>query len=78
MEGTDVVGEQDDEDDNEEEDEDILSDRDLESYRRASAAWQVANDALAEDAEAFGPSSFGVIALGVMLEIMKKARNLLQ
>lgn len=77
MEGTEAVGEQDEQDDDEE-DEDILSDRDLESYRRAAAAWQAANDALEEDAEAFGPSSFGLIALGVMLEIMKKARYLLQ
>lgn len=51
---------------------------DLDTYIRASAAWQVANDALTDDVEAFGPSSFGLIALGIMLQIMKKARKLSQ
>jgi len=68
------------EDDDEDDDEDQLSDRDIESFIRAAAAWQVAVDELDEPREAgvptFGATSFGLIALGVMLDVIKKARKL--
>lgn len=74
----DTVGRDQDDEDEDEDDEDVVSERDLEAYYRASAAWRVANDALADDSDAFGPSSFGLVALGVMLEIMKKVRRVSQ
>ncbi|KAF8063609.1 RdRP-domain-containing protein [Lyophyllum atratum] len=73
------VEEEEDEDD-EDDDEDQLSEGDLESFIRAAAAWQVAVEELEEPREAgvatFGATSFGLIALGVMLDVIKKARKL--
>ncbi len=69
-----IVDEEDDDED--EDDDDRLSNRDIEAYVRAGAAWQAADDELAENPQAFGASSFGLIALGVMLGIVKKARRI--
>ncbi|EGO19462.1 hypothetical protein SERLADRAFT_478899 [Serpula lacrymans var. lacrymans S7.9] len=46
-----------------------------ESFRRAWAAWQVAEEALNEDPGIFGPQSFGLIALTRMLDIIKEAQE---
>jgi hypothetical protein len=42
---------------------------------RAWAAWNVAEDAINEDPESFGPLSFGIIALGTILKLIKKLRT---
>jgi hypothetical protein len=34
--------------------------------------WKAAEAALIDDPESFGPSSFGIIALGTVLELTKK------
>ncbi|KAL6303669.1 RdRP-domain-containing protein [Sparassis latifolia] len=47
-----------------------------ETFKRAWAAWYVAEDALAEYPDAFGPQSFGLIALGRMLEIVKESLSM--
>jgi len=44
----------------------------VETLKRAWAAWQAAEAALVDDPESFGPSSFGIIALGTVLELTKK------
>jgi RNA-dependent RNA polymerase len=46
----------------------------VETLKRAWAAWNAAEDTLNDDPEAFGPLSFGIIALGTILEIIKKLR----
>jgi RNA-dependent RNA polymerase len=43
----------------------------IETLKRAWVAWNVAEDALQDDPEVFGPSSFGLVALGVILKIIK-------
>ena len=67
------------EDDDEDDDEDLLSPRDRETFMRAAAAFQVSADVLNGDRDAthFGPASFGLIALGLMLDIAKKAAKLI-
>jgi RNA-dependent RNA polymerase len=60
-----------DDSDNKEEDEKVK----VKTIKRAWAAWNVAEDALAEDPESFGPSSFGIIAMGTILELIKKLRT---
>ncbi|KAH7930596.1 RdRP-domain-containing protein [Leucogyrophana mollusca] len=45
-----------------------------ETFRRAWAAWYVAEESLAEDPTWFGAQSFGLIALGRMLEIVKEVQ----
>ncbi|KAJ7480104.1 RdRP-domain-containing protein [Mycena galericulata] len=45
------------------------------TFERAWAAWVVAEEALYDDPSAYGPSSFGLLALGTMLEVVKEARN---
>ena len=60
-------------DDDDEDDEDPLSNRDVESFGQAAAAWRVALHDLTD--EAFGAASFGLIALGMMLDVVKKARR---
>ena len=68
---------EDDEDDvGNDEDEDLLSPRDRETFMRAAAAWQVSANALNDGGQPFGLASFGLIALGLMLDITKKARHL--
>ena len=53
------------------------SDREIkaETLKRALAAWKAAEAALLDDSEAFGPSSFGIIALGTILELVKKLQK---
>ncbi|KAI6161987.1 RdRP-domain-containing protein [Pisolithus thermaeus] len=46
-------------------------------FRRACAAWFVAEEALRECPGSYGPQSFGFIALGRMLELVKAAQGLL-
>lgn len=67
------------EEEDEDEDEDLhdgnwYQDR-AEAFKRAWAAWVIAEDALREDRYAFGPQSFGLIALGVMLGLVKELRE---
>ncbi|KAF4572424.1 hypothetical protein EYR36_006929 [Pleurotus pulmonarius] len=45
------------------------------TFTRAHAAFIVSQEALNDDHFAFGPSSFGLIALGVMLDIVKARRK---
>ena len=44
-----------------------------EVFTRAWAAWRVAEDTLTDDPCAFGPQSFGLIALGLLLDVIKDA-----
>jgi RNA-dependent RNA polymerase len=44
-----------------------------EVFSRAWAAWRVAEDTLIYDQSAFGPQSFGLIALGLLLDVIKDA-----
>ncbi|KAJ7456436.1 RdRP-domain-containing protein [Mycena latifolia] len=55
--------------------EDIAGDEEVrrDKFERAWAAWLVAEEALDDDPSAFGPSSFGLLALGTMLEVVKEA-----
>ncbi|GLB43035.1 putative rdRP-domain-containing protein [Lyophyllum shimeji] len=63
-----------DEEDDDDDDEYRLSNRDIQTFVRSAAAWHVANEQLIEAEEAiFGAASFGLIALGVMLDVIKKA-----
>lgn len=70
--------EQDDEEDEDDEDDDgRLTNRDIESFVRSAAAWTVAlEDLEAKDGPLFGTTSFGLIGLGVMLDVVKKAKKL--
>ena len=56
------------------ESDDKESDREIkaETLKCTLAAWLAAEAALLDDPEAFGPSSFGIIALGYILELVKK------
>jgi RNA-dependent RNA polymerase len=45
-----------------------------ETFKRCWAAWCVAEDNLKEDPSMFGAQSFGLIALGMILEIVKTSR----
>lgn len=45
-----------------------------ETFKRCWAAWRVAEDNLKEEPGMFGAQSFGLIALGMMLEIVKTSR----
>ncbi|KAJ6501486.1 RdRP-domain-containing protein [Mycena vitilis] len=66
--------------DDEFEDEDDMAEdeeRRRDKFERAWAAWIVAEEALDEDPSAYGPSSFGLLALGTMLEVIKEAKHLL-
>ncbi|KAL0945576.1 hypothetical protein HGRIS_014736 [Hohenbuehelia grisea] len=44
-------------------------------FKRAWIAWAVSQSALADDPVCFGPLSFGVVALGMMLETIKEQRR---
>lgn len=44
-----------------------------ETFKRSWAAWCVAEDTLKEEPRMFGAQSFGLIALGRMLEIVKES-----
>ena len=61
-----------DEDGDIDEDELVFETR-AEVFSRAWAAWKVAEDILMEDQLAFGPQSFGLIALGLLLDVIKDA-----
>lgn len=58
----------------EDEEEEMDRRRKMEILKRAWAAWNVAEEALDDDRFAFGPMSFGLIALGTILEVVKKLR----
>ena len=45
-------------------------------FTRAWTAWKVSEDELAFDAYAFGPQLFGLIALGLLLDVIKDAMEL--
>ncbi|KAG1736860.1 RdRP-domain-containing protein [Suillus paluster] len=45
-----------------------------ETFKRSWAAWRVAEDTLEEDPSMFGAQSFGLIALGRMLNVVKASR----
>ncbi|KAG1748832.1 RdRP-domain-containing protein [Suillus paluster] len=45
-----------------------------ETFKRSWAAWCAAEDTLEEDPSAFGAQSFGLIALGRMLDVVKVSR----
>ena len=47
----------------------------VEVFKRAWAAWSVAEETLLDDRTSFGAQSFGLIALGVLLDIVKDARS---
>jgi hypothetical protein len=64
-------------DEDEDEDGDQLSLQDSQTFMRAAAAWQVSVEKLSDEGPLFGPASFGLIALGLMLDIVKKARKLI-
>lgn len=63
-----------DSDEEDEHDEEELDQRMIGTFTRAWAAWNIAEEALEDDPETFGPMSFGFIALGAMLEVIKKQR----
>ncbi|KAJ7071554.1 hypothetical protein C8F01DRAFT_1111019, partial [Mycena amicta] len=44
-------------------------------FTRAWAAWQVAEEALDEDPSYFGASSFGLLALATLLDVVKESKN---
>ena len=44
-----------------------------EVFSRAWTAWTVAEDTLTDNPYAFGPQSFGLIALGLLLDVIKDA-----
>jgi len=54
-------------------DDDLVSETRAEVFSRAWAAWRVAEDILIDDPSAFGPQSFGLIALGLLLDVIKDA-----
>ena len=68
-------------DNNDEDEEEDIDDDELvvetraEVFSRAWAAWKVAEGALADDPYAFGPQSFGLIALGLLLDVIKDAKT---
>ncbi|KAJ7651977.1 RdRP-domain-containing protein, partial [Mycena polygramma] len=66
----------DEEEDEFEDEEDMAEDeeRRRDKFERAWAAWIVAEEALDDDPSAYGPSSFGLLALGTMLEVIKEAK----
>ncbi|KAJ6573969.1 RdRP-domain-containing protein [Mycena vulgaris] len=66
-----------DEDDDEDDawDDGDDEERRREKFERAWAAWLVAEEALDDEPSAYGPSSFGLLALGTILEVIKEARN---
>ncbi|KAJ7151581.1 RNA dependent RNA polymerase-domain-containing protein [Mycena filopes] len=66
--------EEDEEEEDEWDDEEDLAgdeERRREKFERAWAAWLVAEEALDDDGGSFGPSSFGLLALGTILDIVK-------
>ncbi|KAF7367387.1 RdRP-domain-containing protein [Mycena sanguinolenta] len=66
---------QDEESDSEEENIAEDEERRRDKFERAWAAWLVAEEALDDDPTSYGPSSFGLIALGTLLEVVKEAKH---
>ncbi|KAF7306444.1 RdRP-domain-containing protein [Mycena indigotica] len=67
-----------DSDDDEWEDSEEIAgneERRADRFMRAWAAWLVVEETLDEDKTAFGPSSFGLLALGTMLDVIKEAKD---
>ena len=54
-------------------DDELVSETRAEVFSRAWAAWRVSEDILVEDPSAFGPQSFGLIALGLLFDVIKDA-----
>ena len=54
-------------------DDELVFETRAEVFTRAWAAWKVAEDTLIDEPSAFGPQSFGLIALGLLLEVIKDA-----
>ena len=54
-------------------DDELVFETRAEVFTRAWAAWKVAEDTLFDDPSAFGPQSFGLIALGMLLDVIKDA-----
>jgi len=68
--------EEDQDDDESDDEEDIAADEDKRrnKFERAWAAWLVSEEALDDEPTSFGPPSFGLLALGTMLEVVKEAK----
>ena len=62
-----------DEDEEEVDEDELVFETRAEVFSRAWAAWKVAEDKLTDDVSAFGPQSFGLIALGLLLDVIKDA-----
>jgi len=77
MDHEDVEVDEEEEDDTFDDEYDLAGDEEERrtKFERAWAAWLVAEEALADDPSAYGPSSFGLLALGTMLEVVKEAKN---
>ena len=60
-------------DDGDIDDDELVFETRAEVFSRAWAAWRVAEDTLMDDPSAFGPQSFGLIALGLLLDLIKDA-----
>ena len=54
-------------------DDEFVSETRAEVFTRAWAAWKVSEDTLFDEPSAFGPQSFGLIALGMLLDVIKDA-----
>jgi hypothetical protein len=54
-------------------DDELVAETRAEVFTRAWAAWKVAEDILTDEPTAFGPQSFGLIALGLLLDVIKDA-----
>ena len=52
-------------------DDELVFEKRAEVFSRAWAAWKVAEDTQTKDPSAFGPQSFGLIALGLLLDVIK-------
>jgi RNA-dependent RNA polymerase len=61
----------DDEEDEMDDEDELAFETRAEVFSRAWAAWRVAEDTLTRDPSAFGPQSFGLIALGLLLNVIK-------
>ena len=54
-------------------DDELVFETRAEVFTRAWAAWKVSEDTLFDEPSAFGPQSFGLIALGMLLDVIKDA-----
>ena len=62
-----------DEDEEEVDEDELVFETRAEVFSRAWAAWKVAEDILIDDPSTFGAQSFGLIALGLLLDVIKDA-----